>query len=81
MKFTSHIIVITSNYYCYILYGKCTEPNRRRVHLHIIELESYVLQIIKWYGYERYKKYIEHNTGDLNAVILHFRAGVQSETE
>ena len=81
MKFTSHIIVITSNYYCYILYGKCTEPNRRRVHLHIIELESYVVQIIKWYGYERYKKYIEHNTGDLNAVILHFRAGVQSETE
>ena len=81
MKFTSHIIVITSNYYCYILYGKCTEPSRRRVHLHIIELESYVVQIIKWYGYERYKMYIEHNTGDLNAVILHFRAGVQSETE
>ena len=60
MKFTSHIIVITTNYDCYILYGKCTEPNKRRLDLHIIELESYVGQIIKGYGYERDKKYIEH---------------------
>ena len=81
MKFTSHIIVITSNYDCYILYGKCTEPNKRWLDLHIIELESYVGQIIKGYGYERDKKYIEHNTGDLNAVILHFRAGVQSDSD
>ena len=81
MKFTSPIIVITSNYACYILYGKCTEPNKRRLDLHIIELESYVGQIIKGYGYERDKKYIELNTGDLNAVILHFRAGVQSDSE
>ena len=47
-------------------------------------MESYVVQIIKWfkwYGYERYKMYMEHNMGDLNAIILHFRAGVQSETE
>ena len=36
---------------------------------------------MKGYGYERDKKYIEHNTGDLNAVILHFRAGVQSDNE
>ena len=27
------------------------------------------------------KHYIEHNTGDLNAVILHFRVGVQSDSE
>ena len=74
MKFTFPIIVITSNYDCYILYGKCTEPNKRRLDLHIIELESYVGQIIKGHGYERDKKYIEHNTGDLNAIILHFRA-------
>ena len=81
MKFTCPIIVITSNYDCYILYEKCAETNRRRLDLHIIELESYVGQIIKGYGYERDKKYIEHNTGDLNAVILHFRAGVQSDSE
>ena len=81
MKFTSHVIVITSNYDCYILYRKCTEPNKRRLDLHIIQLESYVGQIIKQYGYERNKKNIEHNTGDLNAVILHFRAGVQSDSE
>ena len=81
MKFTSHIIFITSNYDCYTLYGKCTEPNKRRLDLHTIELESYVRQIIKGYDYERNKKYIEHNTGDLNAVILHFRAGVQSDSE
>ena len=51
MKFTSHIIVITGNYDCYILYGKCTEPNRRRLDLHIIELESYDGQVIERYGY------------------------------
>ena len=73
MKFTSHIILITSNYYCYILYGKGAEPNKRRLDLHIIELGSYVGQIIKGYGYERHKKYIEQNTGDLNVAILHFR--------
>ena len=49
--------------------------------LYTIELESYVRQIIKGYDYERDKKYIEHNTSDLNAVILHFRAGVQSDSE
>ena len=64
-----------------MLYGKGAEPNKRRLDLHIIELESYVGQIIKWYGYKRDKKYIEHNTGDLNAIILHFRAGVQSSEE
>ena len=56
-----------------MLYGKGTEPNKRRFDLHIIKLESYVGQIIKGYGYERDKKYIEPNTGDLNVVILHFR--------
>ena len=81
MKFTSHIIVITSNYDCYILYGKCTEPNKRRLDLHIIDLKSYVGQIIKGYGYKRDKKYIEHNTGDLNAVTLDFWGGVQSDSE
>ena len=81
MRFTSHIIFITRNYDCYILYGKCTEPNNRRLDLHIIELESDVGQIIKGYSYERDKKHIEHNTSDLNAVILHFRAGVQSDSE
>ena len=49
--------------------------------LHIIELESYVGQIIKGYGCERDKKYIEQNAGDLNAIILHFRTGVQSDSE
>ena len=43
MKFTSHIIVITRNYDCYMLYGKGAEPNKRRLDLHIIELESYML--------------------------------------
>ena len=81
MKFTNHIIVITSNYDCYILYRKCTEPNKRRLDLHIIELESYIGQIMKGYDYKGDKKYIEQNTGDLNAVILHFRAGVQSDSE
>ena len=81
MKFTNHIIVITSNYDCYILYGKCTEPNKRRLDLHIIELESYIGQIMKGYDYKGDKKYIEQNTDDLNAVILHFRAGVQSDSE
>ena len=64
-----------------MLYGKGTEPNKRRLDLHIIQLESYVDQIFKGYGYERDKKYIQQNTGDLNAVILHFRAGVQSDSE
>ena len=64
-----------------MLHGKSTEPNKRRLDLHIIELESYVAKIIKGYGYERDKKYIEQNTGDLNVVILHFRAGVQSDSE
>ena len=64
-----------------MLYGKGTEPNKRRLDLHIIQLESYVDQIFKGYGYERDKKYIQQNTGDLNAVILHFRAGVQSHSE
>ena len=81
MKFTNHIIVITSNYDCYILHRKCTEPNKRRLDLHIIELESYIGQIMKGYDYKGDKKYIEQNTGDLNAVILHFRAGVQSDSE
>ena len=81
MKFTNHIIVITSNYDCYILYRKCTEPNKRRLDLHIIELESNIGQIMKGYDYKGDKKYIEQNTGDLNAVILHFRAGVQSDSE
>ena len=79
MKFTSHIIVITSNYDCYMLYGKSTEPNKS--YLHIIELDSYDGQIIKGYGCERDNEYIEDNTGDLNAAILHFRAAVQSDSE
>ena len=48
MKFTSHIIVITSNYDCYMLYG--TKPNKRRLDLHIIQLESNAGQIIKRHG-------------------------------
>ena len=47
MKFTSHIIFITCNYDCYIIYGKCTEPNKRRLDLHITEWNSCVGQIIK----------------------------------
>ena len=70
MKLTSHTIVITSNYDCYMLYGKGIEPNKIGLDLHIIQLESYVGQIIKGYGYERDKKYIKQNTGDLNAAIL-----------
>ena len=49
MKFTSHVIVITSKYDCNMLYGKGTEPNKRRLDLHIIKLESYVGQILKGY--------------------------------
>ena len=56
-----------------MLSGKGTEPNKRKLNLHIINLDSYVGQIIKRYGYERDKKYIEQNTIDLNVVILHFR--------
>ena len=74
MKFTSYIILTTSNYdCCYMLSGKDTEPNKRRLDLNIIKLESYVGQIIKGYGYERDKKHIEQNTGDLDVIILHFR--------
>ena len=81
MKFTSQIIFITNNYDCYILYGKCTEPNKRRLDLHVLELESYVGQIVKGYGYERDNEYIEPNSGYLNVVILRLRAGVQSDSE
>ena len=49
MKFTNCIIFITCNYDCYVLYGKCTEPNKTRLDLHITELESYVGQINKGY--------------------------------
>ena len=80
MKFSSHISFVTSNYDCYVLYGKCTEPNKRRLDLDIIELESEIGQIIKGYGFERDKKYIEHIMGDLNAVTLHFRTDVQSNS-
>ena len=81
MSFTNYIIVINSNYDCYILYGKGTEPNQRRLDLRITQLESDVGEIIKGYSYERNKKYSEQYTGDLNAVILQFRAGVQSDKE
>ena len=82
MKRTSHIIVITNNYDCYMLYEKDTKPDKRRFDLHIIELESYVGQIIEGYGYERDKEHIENITGDLNtAAILHFKAGVQCDSE
>ena len=64
-----------------MLCGKGTEPNKRRLDLHITELESYVGQIIKGYGYGRDEKYIEQNTGNLNVAILHFRAGVQCDSE
>ena len=56
-----------------MLSGKGTEPNKRRLDIDIIKLESYVGQIIKGYGYERDEKYTEQNTGDLNVVIIHFR--------
>ena len=56
-----------------MLYGNGTEPNKRRLDLYIIKLESYVGQIIKGYGYERDKKYIKQNTGYLKVVFLHFR--------
>ena len=45
MKFTNHIIVITSNYDCYTLYGKDTEPNKRRLDLYITQLKPYVKEI------------------------------------
>ena len=50
---------------------KGTEPNKRRLDLHI-QLESYVDQIVKGCGYERDNKYIEQNMGDgdLNAATL-----------
>ena len=60
-----------------MLYGKVIEKNKRRFDLHIIQLESYVGQIIKGYGYEMDKKYIEQNPDDLNAVVLYLRAGAQ----
>ena len=44
-------------------------------------MESDVGEIIKGYSYERNKKYFEQNAGDLIAVILQFRAGVQSDKE
>ena len=47
-----------------------TEPNKRRLDIHIIQLESYAGQIIKGYGDERGREYIEQNTVDLNAVVL-----------
>ena len=72
------MIVITSNYDCHMFYRKGA---KRRLDLHMIELESYVGQINKGYGYERHKKYIKHNAGDLNAAILHFKVGVQSDSE
>ena len=53
-----------------MLSGKGTEPNKRRLDLHIIKLESYVGHVIKGYGYERDKKYIEQNTGDLNVAYI-----------
>ena len=64
-----------------MLYRNGTEPKKRRLDLQIIELESYIGQIIKGYDYESDKKYIKHSTGDLNAVILHFRAVVQSDRD
>ena len=72
MKFTNHIIVITSNYDCYMLYGKRYRAKKTEDWIYIIQLESYVDQIIKGYGYERDNKYIEQNVGDgdLNAAIL-----------
>ena len=81
MKFTSQIIALTDICGCYMFYGEGAEPNKKRLDLHIKELESYVGQIIKRYSYERDKKYIQHNAVDLNAVILHFGAGVQSDSE
>ena len=46
----------------------------------MIELGSDIRQIIKGYGYEWDKKYIEHITGDLNAVTLHFSGDVHSDS-
>ena len=40
MKFTSYIIVITSKYDCYMLFGKGAGPNKRRLDLYIIQLVS-----------------------------------------
>ena len=64
-----------------MLYRKGAEPNKRKLDLHIIQLESYVGQIFRRYGYERDKKYTKQNMGDLNAVTLYFREGVQSGSE
>ena len=47
----------------------------------MVQLVSYVGQIFKGYDYESDKKYIEQNTSDLNAVILHFKAGAQCDCE
>ena len=73
VKFSSYISFVTSNY-------ECTEPNKRRLDLDIIELGSDIRQIIKGYGYEWDKKYIEHIMGDLNAVTLHFSGDVHSDS-
>ena len=64
-----------------MLHGRGTEPNKRRLDLHIIELELSVSQIIKGHGYEMDKKCIKKYTYELNTVILHFRAGLQSDSE
>ena len=64
-----------------MLYGKATKQNKRRLDSHMVQLVSYVGQIFKGYDYERDKKYIKQNTSDLNAVILHFKAGAQSDCE
>ena len=64
-----------------MLYGKATKQNKRRLDSHMVQLVSYLGQIFKGYDYERDKKYIEQNTSDLNAVILHFKAGAQCDCE
>ena len=64
-----------------MLCGKGSGPNKRRLDPHKIELESYVGQVSKGHGYGRDKMYIEHNSSDLNVVILHFRVGVQSDSK
>ena len=80
-RFTSHIIVIISNYHCYILYRKGPEPNTRKLDVHVKELESYDGQILKDMVMKGNNEYIEHNSSGLNASILHFRAGVQPNSE
>ena len=52
-----------------MLYRTGTEPSKRELDLHIIQLEPYLGQIIKGNGYERDKKQIE-DTDDLTAVVL-----------